>query len=80
VLPHYRIILGRDRIHWWPYAGYLSLRFKAVRYAMSEDSPKWARTAAHRYSRLRYKTVRLAQSEKAPRWIRKAYEWWSGRA
>jgi CelD/BcsL family acetyltransferase involved in cellulose biosynthesis len=61
VIYKHRIILGRNLSYWSPYAGYLVWRSKAVRYAMSEDSPEWAREAAHRYVRLRYKVARLVK-------------------
>jgi hypothetical protein len=70
VVPNHRVILGRNLAHWSPYAGYLVLRSKAVRYAKSEDSPEWAREAAHKYVRLRYKAARLAKPENLPRWLR----------
>ena len=61
VADNHRIILGKDLARWAPYAGYLNLRFKAVRYALSEDSPEWAREAARRYVRLRYRALRFAE-------------------
>jgi CelD/BcsL family acetyltransferase involved in cellulose biosynthesis len=57
----YRIILSRNLAHWSDYAGYLVWRSQAVRYAMSEDSPEWAREAAHRHVRLRHKVARLVE-------------------
>jgi len=59
VVPNHRVILGRDLIYWGPYAGYLIVRSKAVRYALSDDSPEWAREIAHKYVRLRYGAARL---------------------
>jgi CelD/BcsL family acetyltransferase involved in cellulose biosynthesis len=76
VVPNQQVILGRNPAYWAPYAGYAVLRSWAVRYAMSADSPEWARRAAKDYVRLRYRAARLVGSAKTPRFVRKIAGAW----
>jgi CelD/BcsL family acetyltransferase involved in cellulose biosynthesis len=45
VVPNHRVILGRNRAFWGPYAGYRLLRSKARRYVEGESTPRWIKTA-----------------------------------
>jgi CelD/BcsL family acetyltransferase involved in cellulose biosynthesis len=53
VVPTHRLILGRTRYAWLPYAAYHALRSRAKWYARSEDSPQWVKGAVERYRGLR---------------------------
>lgn len=54
VIPHYRVILGRNLALWSPYAGYHALRSKAKRYANSESAPQWIKSAVSTYRTKRF--------------------------
>lgn len=41
IIPNHRLILGRDRVSFAPYAAYHLLRSRAAEYAKSEDAPTW---------------------------------------
>ncbi len=58
IVPTYRLLLGRRRAAWVPYAGYQALRSKARWYARSEDSPPWVKTATVKFREVRYKVIR----------------------
>ena len=60
VIPNHRLILGRRRIAWAPYAGYHVLYSKARRYANSNSAPRWVGNAAKKYRALGRKATRLA--------------------
>jgi hypothetical protein len=57
IVPTYRLLLGRHRAAWAPYAGYQALRSKAKWYVNSETSPKWIKSAAAKYRELRYRVI-----------------------
>ena len=41
ISPSHRLILGRNRAFWAPYAGYHALRSRARTYVQSESAPRW---------------------------------------
>ena len=45
VVPNHRLVLGRDRVFWAPYAGYQALRSKTELYVYSEGAPGWVKRA-----------------------------------
>jgi len=61
VVSAYRLLLGRRRAVWAPYAGYHALHSKARWYAKSEDSPQWVKSAADKYREVRYKVTRYVK-------------------
>ncbi len=61
IVPTYRLLLGRHRAAWAPYAGYHALRSRAKWYAKSEDSPQWVRSAADKYREARRKVTRYVK-------------------
>ena len=56
IVPNYRLTLGNSSVTFGPYAGYLALRFAAVRYATrytkSENASPWVKDAVTRLGRL----------------------------
>ncbi len=48
IMTNHRLILGRDRISFAPYAAYHLLRSKVAEYAKSEDTPAWIKPATDR--------------------------------
>ena len=58
VVPHYRVILGRRRILWGPYAGYQALHSWGRRYVASEGAPSWIKKVANGYRILRHRVTR----------------------
>jgi hypothetical protein len=79
-----RMILGRTKALWTPYAGYyvlrdhyrtlhdryLALRTEAQVYVHSQEAPRWIRGATRGY----YEVVNYVHSDEAPRWVRRATE------
>jgi CelD/BcsL family acetyltransferase involved in cellulose biosynthesis len=53
VIPTHRMILGRRRFFWLPYAAYQVSYARARRYANSGDAAPWIKSAADRYRALR---------------------------
>jgi hypothetical protein len=77
VVSSHRVILGRTKAFWVPYAGYhvlreryYALRSKVQLYVHSEDAPRWIKKAAERY----YQLVLYPYSESAPAWLKSATE------
>jgi hypothetical protein len=64
ILPNHRLILGRHRATWAPYAGYHLLRSRARRYANSERAPRWLKSAARIYPLLGREAARLTGNRK----------------
>ena len=62
VVPNYRVILGRRRTVWAPYAGYQALRSWGRRYASSESAPSWLKKAADGYRTMRRRMTRNVNS------------------
>jgi CelD/BcsL family acetyltransferase involved in cellulose biosynthesis len=62
VVPHYRVILGRRRTLWGPYAGYQALHSWGRRYASSEGAPSWIKKAANGYRTMRRRATRNINS------------------
>jgi CelD/BcsL family acetyltransferase involved in cellulose biosynthesis len=62
VVPHYRVILGRRRTLWGPYAGYQALHSWGRRYAASESAPSWLKKAANGYRTMRRRMTRNVNS------------------
>ena len=68
-----RVVLGRSRTAWVPYAGYHLLReryYGLQTYVHSECAPGWITKATERY----YALQRSIYSDDAPRWIKRATE------
>lgn len=58
-IPNHRLILGRHRVTWAPYAGYHLLRSGARRYASSIGASPWFLSAVDAYRVLRRANARL---------------------
>ncbi|MBA3474890.1 MAG: GNAT family N-acetyltransferase [Rubrobacter sp.] len=54
IIPTHRLILGRRRTAWVPYAGYHALRSRVKLYTRSESVPRWIKSATDKYRTLRY--------------------------
>jgi len=64
IIPTHRLLLGRRRAVWAPYAGYHALRSKARWYAKSEDAPQWVKSARARYRKVRYKVAHYVSNKR----------------
>ena len=62
VVPNYRVILGRRRVLWGPYAGYQALHSWGRRYASSDRTPSWIKKAANGYRTMRRRVTRNVNS------------------
>jgi CelD/BcsL family acetyltransferase involved in cellulose biosynthesis len=62
IIPNYRMILGRRRVFWGPYAGYQALHSWSRRYASSEGAPSWIKKAANGYRTMRRRVTRNINS------------------
>lgn len=51
----HRLILGKHRTAWVPYAGYYALRSRAKQYVRSESAPPWIKSALGKYRTLRHR-------------------------
>lgn len=51
IIPNRRLLLGRNRTSFAPYATYHILRSRAAEYAKSENAPAWLRSTAYRLKR-----------------------------
>jgi CelD/BcsL family acetyltransferase involved in cellulose biosynthesis len=74
VVTNRRIVLGRSRIPWAPYAAYSVLRSKAKRYANSEGTPRWIQSALTRSRVLRFRVRRYMSTELSRQWISAAVD------
>jgi len=67
VVANHRVVLGRSRMPWAPYAAYVALRLGAKRYANSESAPQWFKDAVTRYQIVRFRTKRYLDRERGSR-------------
>jgi CelD/BcsL family acetyltransferase involved in cellulose biosynthesis len=54
IIPTHRLILGRHRRAWMPYAGYHTLRSRAKLYVRSERAPLWSKRAVGQIHTIRH--------------------------
>ena len=66
IVPTHRLVLGRHRIAWLPYAGYHTLYSGARRYANSESTPQWVKNAADTYRALQRRITRHLNNGRKP--------------
>ena len=55
IIPTDRLILGKHRTAWIPYAGYHTLRSRAKLYVRSGSAPLWIKSAVGKYDTLRHR-------------------------
>ena len=60
VVPTHRLILGRRKASWLPYAGYHVLYSRARLYANSESAPPWVQRFVDKLRVLKHKATQLA--------------------
>jgi hypothetical protein len=67
VVTNHRLIIGRNRIAWAPYALYHALYSSARLYASSESAPRWVKNTADVYRRiLRHVAARYTKGGERP--------------
>jgi len=69
VVATHRVVLGRSRIAWTPYAAYCVLRSRAKRYVNSDEVPPWINEAVLRFRAVRRKARWYASEAHRPHWI-----------
>jgi CelD/BcsL family acetyltransferase involved in cellulose biosynthesis len=67
VVANHRVVLGRSRISWAPYASYVALRLGAKRYVTSDSTPQWIRDTVPKLRTVRFRARRYANQESASR-------------
>jgi CelD/BcsL family acetyltransferase involved in cellulose biosynthesis len=67
VVANHRVVLGRSRISWAPYASYVALRLGAKQYVTSDSTPQWIRDTVPKLRTVRFRARRYANQESASR-------------
>jgi len=72
VVANHRVVLGRGRVSWAPYAAYVALRLGAKRYAHSDSAPQWIKDTLPKVRSVRFRVRRYANQESGSRWLKDA--------